>query len=221
MVNTPPSLERGRCAHQAWRVFRSQRYGSPSTDFQRPVSESVPTSSRSSIVVFRRRRRARERFCTRVVIHNVTPSLNVFYKNTRIKQYHKENRALPTETTINNTYDFRNGKHLSNLPKLREIGFAANRRLLEVERISHDCILSEEGPDLIIKCNALRVRLRTCSRVAELSQTLGDGGDFQEREAAGVEIFPSNGALARGATSCKARPSSKITAPHHEKSRCT
>jgi hypothetical protein len=30
-----------------------------------------------------------------------------------------------------------------------------------------------------------------------------------------------DGALARGATSCKARPSSKITAPHHEKSRCT
>ena len=91
-----------------------------------------------------RRRRARERFCTRIVTHDVTPSLNVFYKNTRIKQYHKENRALPTETTINNTYDFRNGKHLSNLPKLREIGFAANRRLLEVERISHDCILSED-----------------------------------------------------------------------------
>ncbi len=91
-----------------------------------------------------RRRRARERFCTRIVTHDVTPSLNVFYKNTRIKQYHKENRALRTETTINNTYDFRIGKLLSNLPKLREIGFAANRRLLEVERISHDCILSEE-----------------------------------------------------------------------------
>jgi hypothetical protein len=30
------------------------------------------------------------------------------------------------------------------LPKLREIGFRANRRLLEVERLSHDCILAEE-----------------------------------------------------------------------------
>jgi len=74
----------------------------------------------------------------------VTPSLNVYYRNTRIKQYHKENRALRTETTINNTYDFGIGKRLCNLPKLREIGFAANRRLLEVERLSHDCMLAED-----------------------------------------------------------------------------
>jgi len=91
-----------------------------------------------------RRRRTRERFCTRIVTHGVTPSLNVYYKNTRIKQYHKENRALRTETTINNTYDFGIGKRLHNLPRLREIGFTANRRLLEVERMSHDCILSED-----------------------------------------------------------------------------
>src|SRR5260370_12926512 len=92
----------------------------------------------------RRRRRTRERFCTRVVTHGVTPSLNVHYKNSRIKQYHKENRALRTETTINNTYDFGVGKRLHNLPKLREIGFAANRRLIEIERLSHDFILSED-----------------------------------------------------------------------------
>jgi hypothetical protein len=28
------------------------------------------------------------------------------YRNARIKQYHKENRALRTETAVNNTYDF-------------------------------------------------------------------------------------------------------------------
>ena len=81
---------------------------------------------------------------TRVLTQGVTPSLHVYYKNTRIKQYHKENRALRTETTINNTYDFGIGKRLHNLPKLREIGFAANRRLLEIERLSHDCMLAEE-----------------------------------------------------------------------------
>jgi len=42
--------------------------------------------------------------------------LNVYYKNTRIKQYHKEDRALRTETTINNSYDFGIGKRLHNLP---------------------------------------------------------------------------------------------------------
>jgi hypothetical protein len=52
---------------------------------------------------------------------------------------------LRTETTINNTYDFGVGKRLHNLSKLREIGFAANRRLIEIERLSHDCILSEDA----------------------------------------------------------------------------
>ncbi|HEY7244138.1 MAG TPA: hypothetical protein VH678_09680, partial [Xanthobacteraceae bacterium] len=83
-------------------------------------------------------------FRTRIVTQDVTPSLHVYYKHTRIKQYHKENRALRTETTINNTYDFGVGKRLHNLPKLRTIGFAANRRLLEVERLSHDCIVNED-----------------------------------------------------------------------------
>src|SRR2546425_7466112 len=62
-----------------------------------------------------------------------------------IKQYHKAGQALRTETTINNTYDFYIGKNLRNLPALRRIGFQANRRLLQVQRISHDCILAEEG----------------------------------------------------------------------------
>jgi len=83
------------------------------------------------------------RFRTRVLTQGVTPSLHFDYKRTRIKQYHKEGRALRTETTINNTYDFGVGKRLANLPKLRQIGFAANRRLLELERLSHDCMLAE------------------------------------------------------------------------------
>jgi hypothetical protein len=70
--------------------------------------------------------------------------LNVYYKHTRIKQYHKENRALRTGTTINNTYDFGIGRRLHNLPKLREVGFAANRRLLKIEQLSHDCMLAED-----------------------------------------------------------------------------
>ena len=89
-------------------------------------------------------RRTPGQFRTRIVTQDVTPSLNIYYKRTRIKQYHKENRALRTETTINNTYDFGIGRALHNLPKLREVGFAANRRLLEVERLSHDCMLAED-----------------------------------------------------------------------------
>lgn len=84
-------------------------------------------------------------FRTRVITDGVVPSLHLDYKGTRIKQYHKEGRALRTETTINNTWDFNIGKRLHNLPHLRKVGFQANRRLLEVEKISHDCLLAEEA----------------------------------------------------------------------------
>jgi hypothetical protein len=78
---------------------------------------------------------------TRVITDGVIPSLHVYYKNTHLKQYHKtwkRGAALRTETTINNTYDFGVGRLIKNLPKLRQIGFAANRRVLEVETLSHD-----------------------------------------------------------------------------------
>jgi hypothetical protein len=80
------------------------------------------------------------RFNTRVVTIGVIPSLHVDYKHSKIKQYHKEGRALRTETTINDTRDFGINKGLNNLPALREVGFTANRRLLRVQRISHDPI---------------------------------------------------------------------------------
>jgi len=83
-------------------------------------------------------------FRTRVIIDWVIPSLHIDYKGTRIKQSHKEGRALRTETTIHNTRDFYIGKSPRNLPALRKIGFQANRRLLQTQSITHDCILAEE-----------------------------------------------------------------------------
>lgn len=80
------------------------------------------------------------RFRTRVITTGVIPSLHVDYKNAKIKQYHKQGRALRTETTINDTRDFGLSKRLTNLPSLRQIGFTANRRLLGVQRLSHDPI---------------------------------------------------------------------------------
>jgi DNA-binding PadR family transcriptional regulator len=85
------------------------------------------------------------RFRTRVLTAGVVPSLHVDYKTTKIKQYHKEGRGLRTETTINNPCDFNIGKRLHNLPALRKIGFQANRRLLDVQQISHDCTIGEEA----------------------------------------------------------------------------
>lgn len=116
--------------------------------FEQVIRENLDLGRPEQVqLIFGRRitRRTPGRLRTRVLTQGVTPSLHVYYKNTRIKQYHKENRALRTETTINNTYDFGIGKRLHNLPELREIGFAANRRLLEIERLSHDCMLAEEA----------------------------------------------------------------------------
>src|SRR5438128_1291514 len=91
-------------------------------------------------LIFARRvtKRTPGRFRTRVITDGVIPSLHIDSKHSRIKQYHKEGRALRTETTINDTRDFGIGKRLSNLPALRRIGFDANRRLLDVQRISQD-----------------------------------------------------------------------------------
>jgi hypothetical protein len=98
-------------------------------------------------LIFERRitRATPSRFRTRIITEGVTPALHVDYKHSRIKQYHKEGRALRTETTINNTRDFHIGKRLKNLPALRQIGFQANRRLLHVQSISHNCLLGEEA----------------------------------------------------------------------------
>lgn len=88
------------------------------------------------------RRTATDGRCrTRVITAGVIPSLHVYYKNTHLKQYYKEGRGLRTETTINNTYDFGVGRLLKNLDAVRRIGRDANRRVLEVERVSHDCQL--------------------------------------------------------------------------------
>jgi hypothetical protein len=98
-------------------------------------------------LVFERRitKRTPGFFRTRVLTQGVTPSLHFEYKRTHIKQYHKEGQALRTETTIQNTRDFGIGKRLINLPALRKIGFQANRRLLNVQRISHDCAIGEDA----------------------------------------------------------------------------
>ena len=84
-------------------------------------------------------------FRTRVLTSGVTPSLHVDYKHSKIKQYHKEGRAIRTETTINDSRDFGIGKRLCNLPALAQVGYHANRRLLDVERLTTDPTIGEDA----------------------------------------------------------------------------
>jgi hypothetical protein len=82
-------------------------------------------------------------FSTRIVTEGIQPSLHVEYKRCHIKQYFKEGRALRTETTFNDTYDFGIGRSLSNFAYLRTLGQCINTRLLHLERTAHDCSLSD------------------------------------------------------------------------------
>jgi hypothetical protein len=91
---------------------------------------------------------------TRVLIDGVDPSLHIDYKRSHVKQYFKEQRALRTETTINNPLDFGVNKGLRNLPHLRTLGHGVNRRILEVERVSHNCSLSQDALDRLQKPTA-------------------------------------------------------------------
>jgi hypothetical protein len=114
--------------------------------FEQVIRENLDLGRPDQIkLIFGRRisKRTPGRFQTRVITEGVTPSLHVNYRQSRIKQYHKEGRALRTETTVNNPNDFGQAKRLSNLPALRQLGFATNRRLLDVEQISHDCAVGE------------------------------------------------------------------------------
>lgn len=104
-------------------------------------------------LIFDRRvsRRTPGRFQTRVVTEGVIPSIHFDFKSARIKEYFKEGRALRVETTINNSRDFRIGKRLHNLPQMREFGFSANRRLLNVQTVSHDCAVGEDTWNQVVR----------------------------------------------------------------------
>ena len=148
--------------------------------FEEVIRENIDLGRPETVqLIFARKMRkptvAGGRCRTRIVTEGVIPSLHVYYKNTHLKQYHKtggRGAGLRTETTMNNSYDFGVGRLLGNLPKLREIGFAANPRMLEVEKASHDCrigaqtfqALQSPGLPLRVSAPALCVlATRACS----------------------------------------------------------
>src|SRR5580704_13947306 len=90
-------------------------------------------------------------FRTRVIQDGVHPSLHIAYKNFDLKQYFKEGRGCRTEGTFRNTGDFGANKGLINLPYLQKIGRQINRRLLEVERVSHNSGLSGDSVQRVVQ----------------------------------------------------------------------
>jgi hypothetical protein len=90
-------------------------------------------------------------FRTRVIQDGVHPSLHIQYKNCDLKQYFKEGRGCRTEVTFRNPNDFGVNKGLANLPYLQKIGRQINRRLLEVERVSHNSGLSGDSIQRVVQ----------------------------------------------------------------------
>src|SRR6202142_841186 len=90
-------------------------------------------------------------FRTRVIQEGVHPSLHINYKNFDLKQYFKEGRGCRTEGTFRNPNDFGVNKGLANLPYLQKIGRQINRRLLEVERVSHNSGLSGDSIQRVVQ----------------------------------------------------------------------
>jgi hypothetical protein len=122
--------------------------------FEEVIRENLDIGRPGQVqLIFDRRvtRRTPGRFRTRVITEGVIPSLHVDYRRCRIKQYHKVGRALRTETTINDAHDFGVGRLIKNLPALRTIGFQANRRLLDVQTVSHDCSIGEDAFDGVVR----------------------------------------------------------------------
>jgi hypothetical protein len=90
-------------------------------------------------------------FRTRVIQDGVHPSLHIHYKNFDLKPYFQEGRGCRTEGTFRNPNDFAVNKGLANLPYWQKIGRQINRRLLEVERVSHNSGLSGDSIQRVVQ----------------------------------------------------------------------
>ncbi|HYA52908.1 MAG TPA: hypothetical protein VEG33_17270, partial [Streptosporangiaceae bacterium] len=80
-------------------------------------------------------------FRTTIDRHCHLVTLNVFYKNSRVKQYLKDGVALRIETVVNDPRDLRCNRMLGNLPELQAKARAINTRLMETETVGQGTAL--------------------------------------------------------------------------------
>ena len=94
--------------------------------------------------VFGRDRRGRttgQPFATRIFNPGTEVRMDFRYKNSRVKQYLKEGRALRIETVINKPKDIGVLSRLEHLPELVERARGVNDRLLMIERAGQGCAI--------------------------------------------------------------------------------
>jgi hypothetical protein len=79
---------------------------------------------------------------TKVVTRDTEVTVNAFFKNSRIKQYLKDGRALRIESVINSPDDLACHRRLMHLDELQSKARAVNARLLDTERVGQGCVLA-------------------------------------------------------------------------------
>jgi hypothetical protein len=88
---------------------------------------------------------------TKIVTRGTDVTVNAFYKNSRIKQYLKDGRALRIETVVNSPDDLRCQRRLVHLDELQTRARAVNRRLLDTERVGQGCVLASPAFERIAR----------------------------------------------------------------------
>jgi hypothetical protein len=124
-------------------VFDAPRRGR--AFFESLVADNIGIGRPSEVrLIFDRRirRDTKGTFRTRVVTRGVDVCVDVNYRDSRIKEYLKEGRALRIETVVNSPDDLGVKRRLRNLDELQAKARAANARLLAVQRASQDCAIS-------------------------------------------------------------------------------
>jgi hypothetical protein len=124
-------------------VFDAPRRGR--AFFEAVVADNLDIGRPSEVrLIFDRRiyKNTKGTFRTRVVTRGTDVTLDVNYRDSRIKEYLKEGRALRIETVVNSPDDLGCQRRLRNLDELQAKARAANRRLLELQRVGQSCAIS-------------------------------------------------------------------------------
>ena len=112
--------------------------------FEQTISDQLDLGRPDKVqIIFDRKVTTRTpgRFQTKVITKGVEPVIQAHYKHSKVKQYFKEGRALRTETTVNDPYDFGVKRTLTadTWKQLRSTGDDINDRLLDAQLQACNC----------------------------------------------------------------------------------
>lgn len=140
--------------------------------FEQVIRENLDLGRPDRVqLVFAQRvnRRTRSEYRTRVIERGVAPTIHISFKHSDLKQYFKEFRALRTELTVNDTYDFGIRRGVKNFVAVRKLGEQVNRRLLGAEQVHGGAGFSRQTWEDLIQPTV------TAEGVAAPALKFGDG----------------------------------------------